>query len=522
MKNKFLLFSIFFCISINSFAQFTNIYQPNGDNTNFGKVTADSLNYYVVNYPSLQLMKIDPNNNATLVTTLTADPFQTMIWNNGKGIYPVAAGSPFKLFDGTTAIDVNSGELPMAGYTLGNVILLDYFHKGNTTYFRTNEKIYKTDFSSVTSIVTLATKQSSAGVGITDMSHTSNSIIYQNIVLGTTGVLRRIDLITGNVITIDSANSFSTFEKGIVYNDEYYYCTSTVGNSKILKVNDAGVLTTFYIENTPTKFIRRIIGATPNGIIAVIADNTGANEYVSIKNGIADALNFGSFSNSIPSNNYYSGVTANSLVYFTALDTNRSIAINNALWVTDGTLSGTKKIKGGSASVFNTSGLDQTLIGSSVTCGDDLYYEGRDGTVDGSLIYVNGTTFAMQALNYLPNSVSIRKTSSGILAIAKPSVSAAAKAVYKVNCAAFTTVENDKVQENLFEVFPNPTNGELTINILNTVGCTVFVYNTLGTIVYQQKINQEVNAIKLDLNAGFYFISIHQNGKVSTKKIIVN
>jgi hypothetical protein len=82
------LFSLALLVGLitNCIAQPANIYQPNGATTNFGKVAYDSTNYYIVNYPALTLMKIDGSNNATLVTTLTVDPFQTMIWNNGKGI----------------------------------------------------------------------------------------------------------------------------------------------------------------------------------------------------------------------------------------------------------------------------------------------------------------------------------------------------------------------------------------------------------------------------------------------------
>ena len=513
---------------ISGYSQPVNIYQPNGSTTNFGKVAADSLNYYVVNYPALTLMKIDGSNNATLVTTLPADPFQTMIWNNGKGIFPVSAGLPFKLFDGTKQIDIIGGQLPLAGYTLGNVILLDYFHKGNTTYFRTNDKIYKTDFSSPSSIITLAVRQSTTGVGISDMSHTANSIIYQNIVSTATGVLKRIDLTTGNITKIDSSTIGATnYEKGIVYNNEYYYCTpfatTSLGSSKIYKVNDNGIKTTFYTESNPTKYIRKVIGATPNGIIAVIADNTGANEYVAIKNGVSTSLNFGTFSNSLPTNDYAGGVTTHSLVYFSALDDYRAVALNNALWVTDGTLAGTKKIKGGPASTFNTSGLDGTYLGSYASCGNDIYYEGRDGTISGSLIYVNGSTFAMQSFNYLPNPVTIRQTASGIFAIAKPTYTLSAKAVYKVTCSTITGIHNNRSNQVAFDVFPNPGNGQLTISISgNYEKYDLKIYNMLGENVFSQILDAQTTHINLNLKSGMYFVNIlDDSGSKSTRKLII-
>jgi hypothetical protein len=527
MKKQLPALIIMACFSINSYSQPTNIYQPNGTKTNFGKVAADSLNYYVVNYPSLELMKIDPSNNATLLTTLTVDPFQTMIWNNGKGIFPVYNGLPFKLFDGTNQVDITGGELPLAGYTLGNAILLDYFHKGNTTYFRTNDKIYKTDYSSPSSIKTLATRQQSTGVGIADMSHTTNSIIYQTIVSIATGVLKRIDLGNGNVTTIDSTTVGETnYAKGIVYNNEYYYCTpfeaASLGTSKIYKVSDSGIKTVFYTETNPTKYIFKVIGGTPNGIIAVITDNSGANEYLSINKGVAISLNFGTFENSFPANNYAGGVTTRSLVYFSAYDTTRAIAVNNALWVTDGTLSGTKKINGGASSKFNLSGLSQDYLGTFASCGNDIYYEGRDGSLDG-LIHVDAASYAMESYTDLPNPVTIRQTASGISAILRTSNSSATKAVYKVNCSSVTGIKETLSNQISFDVFPNPSNGQITVSLSGkSKNCSLKIYNLLGENVYNQSLKERSNSINLNLKSGLYFVNIlDESGNKATRKIIV-
>jgi hypothetical protein len=290
------LFSLALLVGLitNCIAQPANIYQPNGATTNFGKVAYDSTNYYLVNYPALTLMKIDGSNNATLVTTLTVDPFQTMIWNNGKGIYPVSNGSPFKLFDGTSSIDISGGQLPMAGYTGDKVITADYFHKGNTTYFRTNNKIYKTDFSSVTSIQTLATVEYS--VGTTEMQHTSNSIIFSDVVATSSApsCLKRIDLLTGNITKIDSSTTGS-YDYGAVFNDEYYYCTpygpGSQGISSVYKVSDNGTKTLLFTETASNKNLVKIIGVTPNGVIAIIATTSVGAEYVSISGGVATSLN---------------------------------------------------------------------------------------------------------------------------------------------------------------------------------------------------------------------------------------
>lgn len=522
------------CVSLNSFAQPTNIYQPNGNTTNFGKVAADSLNYYVVNFPALTLMKIDGGNTAAVVTTLTADPFQTMIWNNGKGIYPVANGSPFKLFDGTSATDITGGQLPNAGFTGDKVIANDYFHKGSFTYFRTSDKIYKTNYSSQASIQTLAVRQSTNGSGILEMQHTNNSIIYGEVVYTSPAPpqLKRLDLVTGNITKIDSSVSGS-YDYGTVYNNEYYYCTpygpASVGVSKVCKVSDNGIKTVLYTETAPNKNLVRIIGVTPNGVIAILATTSAGMEYVSISGGIATPLNFNTVANSRPCGNVGVGDsrTTNSLVYFVTLDTLFTVSSSNkALWVTDGTLAGTKKVFGGTPSTFAADGLTPQFMGSAEHCVNDLWFNGTKGTSVNRLIYVNGTNYNVSTYNInagITTQPSFRKTSSGIEFIAMPlPTSSAEKAVYKVNCALVTGVENAISEQIVFDLFPNPSKGQITIKLPDaTEACTLTVHNILGELLQSKLINQHTTVIDLDVKPGLYFVSLNNNRQKTTKKIIV-
>lgn len=523
------------CLTFNSYSQITNIYQPNGSTTNFGKIASDSLNYYVVNYPALALMKIDENNNATLVTTLTVDPFQTMIWNNGKGIFPVANGSPFKLFDGTNQIDINGGELPMAGYTGDKVILGDYFHKGNVTYFRTNDKIYKTDYSSPSSIQTLATRVDAGFYGgINEMQHTSNSIIYWEVVSTSSAPahLKRIDLVTGNITLIDSSSTGS-YDYGTVYNDEYYYCTpygsGSVGISKLNKISDNGTKTTLYTESITNKNFVKIIGVTPNGVIAIIATTSTGSEYVTIYGGIATPLNFNTVANSQPCGNVGVGSsrTTSSLVYFEALDTLFTVnSTNKALWVTDGTLAGTKKIISGPPATFAIDNLSPMLYGSAEHCGNDLYFAGKNGGNSTRLISVNGNNYSVQTNTFgLPNSQpTIHKTASGIYMVGSPlPTSSAEKAVFYANCSSISTdIENNKQNQMVVDVFPNPSNGNITIELYENNGNSkLTVHNLLGEVMHSQYINEQSTNINLDLNSGLYIIAIESKTEKIVKKIII-
>jgi len=513
------------------YSQPNNIYQPNGNTTNFGKVAADSLNYYVVNYPALTLMKIDGSGNATQLTTLTADPFQTMIWNKGKGIYPVANGSPFKLYDGSITTDITGGQLPMAGYTGDKVILSDYFHKGSFTYFRTTDKIYKTDYTSASSIQTLATRvDPSFFGGILEMQHTSNSIIFSEST-STGAFLKRIDLTSEVVTKIDS---MGTFDFGTVYNNEYYYCTpnnlNALGNSKIFKVSDNGTKTLLYTETASNKVLVNIVGVTPNGVIAIIATTSTGSEYVSISGGIATPLNFNTVANSRPCGNVGVGTsrTTSSLVYFVTLDTLSTVNSNNkALWVTDGTLTGTKKIFGGVPATFAADGLSPQLPGSAEHCANDLYFNGKNGTNAERLIYVNGSNYNVTTYpigSGVTTQPSFRKTASGITLIAAPlPLSSAEKAVYKINCNLITSVNENAAQHTFFTVYPNPNNGNFNVVIENIEKeLSLDIYNLLGKKVHSQTINTQTTSLNIDLKAGVYFINITQeNGLKSTKKIII-
>ncbi len=529
MKKQLLALTILTCLTVNSYSQPTNIYQPNGSSTNFGKVAADSLNYYVLNYPALTLMKIDGSNNATLVTTLSVDPFQTMIWNNGKGIYPVSNGSPFKLFDGTTQMDVAGGQLPMAGYTTDKAIFSDYFHKGNFTYFRTSNKIFKTDYSSAASIQTLDTVK--IALPIPEMQHTANSIIYvipRDLFATKPGYVKRIDLVTNVITKIDSCLT-GNYDYGTVYNNEYYYCTpagaAALGASKVYKISDNGTKTVIYTETASNKYLSRIVGVTPNGVIALIATAGTGTEYFSISGGVATALNFNTNADALPNGaNAGGSKTTSSLVYFNSLDTLLSISSNQALWVTDGTLAGTKKVVGGPALTFEASGLSSQFPGSAENCGNDLYFYGKNGANAYRLIRVNGSTYSVQTYpNGLPSSQpSIRKTASGIVMIADDAATYY-KAIYKVNCSTISGVDENVSKQILFDLYPNPSNGAVTINLsdYNIGNYKLTVNNLLRELLYSSTISGQSTNLKLDLKKGLYFISLYNNGQTTSRKIIV-
>ena len=75
--------------------------------------------------------------------------------------------------------------------------------------------------------------------------------------------------------------------------------------------------------------------------------------------------------------------------------------------------------------------------------------------------------------------------------------------------------------ENHVTVFPNPSNGEFTVqsSIFNVE--QVEVYNAVGSKVISKKINSKQGTLNIN-DDGIYFIKMTSNGKTFTKKLIVN
>ena len=75
-----------------------------------------------------------------------------------------------------------------------------------------------------------------------------------------------------------------------------------------------------------------------------------------------------------------------------------------------------------------------------------------------------------------------------------------------------------------FQIFPNPTNKTLNVNIQNlSPDAHLYITNYLGEIIFEQALQNMLNTIDVaDFSDGIYFIKIIGVDGVFTKKFIKN
>jgi hypothetical protein len=81
-----------------------------------------------------------------------------------------------------------------------------------------------------------------------------------------------------------------------------------------------------------------------------------------------------------------------------------------------------------------------------------------------------------------------------------------------------TTLVSEE-NEHLFNVYPNPSRGEFTIQLYSPFD-RLMVYNSIGQIIVDQK--TDISLIRMNLDKGLYFLEIQSVNKTVCEKIIVN
>ena len=516
--------------SISFAQQPTNIYQPGSSFLAIGQATNDNSNYYVnLRFSPFSVMKIDGNGTITQVCDLPSAA-QSIMFNNGKGIYKTTSG--YTLFDGTNHTAIPPTLIP-AAYPF-NVINFDFFHIGAVTYFQNQKSIFKTDYSSVATIQTLytsnATVSDPTNYFIKTMYNTGNSIYFVEAgstnVSGSTNNLKRIDISTGLVTTVDIISSSAFGSPMTVYNNCLYYSKGSFTNApfgEAKKVDDNGIVTSLYAGTNTSDTIMFLLGVTPNGVIVT----TSQKELVLLTNNTFNALNHNITSSPLPYiSNTMIGKSTDNLVYFEALDSYKTTGpAENAVWVTDGTLVGTKKIIAkNDYKVSFMSNENNSILTKSTTasCGDNLYFIAQKDASSINLYNINGTTGTYSIYTPLASpDLLFKNPQGGVYFNASTTSSSFLKAVFKADCSTGLSVVDINLLSNNFKIFPNPSNGNFNIEIdQDLIGFKATVYNLLGQKI--KDFDLKATTTNQTLNKGIYLLEIEKDGNKTSKKLIVN
>ena len=92
-------------------------------------------------------------------------------------------------------------------------------------------------------------------------------------------------------------------------------------------------------------------------------------------------------------------------------------------------------------------------------------------------------------------------------------------------CSGSTSI-NEKMLKNAIEVFPNPSNGNFTINSnsLTSGNINITIYSPLGAkiIEFANIKTFPLNVTQQDLPNGIYYLRINSDNKTMIKKIVVS
>lgn len=99
-------------------------------------------------------------------------------------------------------------------------------------------------------------------------------------------------------------------------------------------------------------------------------------------------------------------------------------------------------------------------------------------------------------------------------------IGAANGTIFKFQLIA--TVINENNLADSFLIYPNPSNGQVTIKIAEITGsCELSVHNLLGELVFSETIKENSTGISLNLKTGLYFVSLDNKVQKAIRKIII-
>lgn len=70
---------------------------------------------------------------------------------------------------------------------------------------------------------------------------------------------------------------------------------------------------------------------------------------------------------------------------------------------------------------------------------------------------------------------------------------------------------------NLSNVFPNPSNGKLTVDIKDGSNCSFEIYNVVGRIIFQSQLTNNITEVDINIPNGIYYYELKSETKIIGK-----
>jgi len=143
-----------------------------------------------------------------------------------------------------------------------------------------------------------------------------------------------------------------------------------------------------------------------------------------------------------------------------------------------------------------------------------LSYGGIVTAVDGEATGDTSTDMLVTEDNGTANGLSMQLTDAGWVTGVTASPGA-------VNVGLTLSVAKNQIAG--FAMYPNPaSNGKLSISSNSSVEKLVEIYNMIGQKVYNKIVKANETIDISGLNTGFYVVKAEEEGKIATRKLIVN
>jgi len=80
----------------------------------------------------------------------------------------------------------------------------------------------------------------------------------------------------------------------------------------------------------------------------------------------------------------------------------------------------------------------------------------------------------------------------------------------------------DSKENRTIEIYPNPSDYIITIEMENLINATIEIYNVSGKLVLSKELNSKVEKINIsDFSKGIYIVKVMQNRSLNVKKVIM-